>query len=80
MDFLKKYWPFSFETVNLSNLIVKTINSKEKIRLMELGLVENCCLQVLHKSVLKKTLLIAFSNSCFTINEDVAKGVEVFYG
>ena len=25
MDFLKKYWPFSFETVNLSNLIVKTI-------------------------------------------------------
>ena len=65
-----------------TSLIVKEINvqTKEKIRLMELGLIEECNLQVKNKSVLKKNLLVIFNNSCFTIGEYIAKNIVVNYG
>lgn len=54
-------------------------NEKIKIRLMELGLVEGCEIYVSKKSLLKKTLLVNFCSSCFTLKENLAKDIEVFY-
>ena len=71
-----------FEAKPNANLKVKNINldNKEKLRLMELGLIDNSIVKVKKKSMLKKTLLIVFSNSCFTISADMAKHIEVVYG
>jgi len=64
-----------------TNLIVKnfTAEEKSKIRLMELGLYEGVNIYVKHKSILKKNLLIVFNNSCFVINDEVARAIEVEY-
>ena len=61
---------------------IKEINlqdKKTKIRLMELGLVEGTKILVKNKSILKKTLLVIFNYSCFTIKDDVAKNIVVEY-
>lgn len=52
---------------------------KTKLRLLELGLINGQNVVVKHKSVLKKTLLIAFNSSCFTIKSNLAEKVEVEY-
>lgn len=65
-----------------TNCVVKNINISDeltKIRIMELGIVCNTKIMVKHKSMLKKTLLVAFNNSCFTIKENIAKQIEVLY-
>lgn len=62
--------------------IIKEINIKDeknKIRLMELGLVKGCKVVVKKKSVFKKNLLITFNYSCFTINDKFAKEIVVNY-
>ena len=63
-----------------TNCIVKEVNildEKTKIRVMELGVVPGVTICVKHKSISKKTLLVIFSNSCFTINQNVAKNIVV---
>ena len=64
-----------------TNLIVKNINADEKtkLRLMELGLTLDSEIYVKHKSLMKKTMLVIFNYSCFTIKEEIAKLVEVNY-
>ena len=62
--------------------VIKSVdvkNEKIKIRLMELGLIEGCEIFVCQKSVLKKTLLIIFCSTCFTLKENIAKEIEVVY-
>lgn len=62
--------------------VVKSVNiqnEKTKIRLMELGIVEGCEIVVSRKSVLKKTLLIIFCSTCFTLKDNLAKDIEVEY-
>ena len=62
--------------------VVKEINisdEKTKIRILELGLMSGVKVQVKHKSLLKKTLLIVFENSCFTLKENIAKSIVVNY-
>ena len=62
--------------------IIKDIeidNFKIQLRLMELGIVVGERVIIKKKSVNKKTLLIAFLNSCFTIKDSVAKGILVEY-
>ena len=54
-------------------------DAKTKIHIMELGLVEGTSVQVKKKSLLKNNLLITFNSLCFTINEEVAKGIQVNY-
>ena len=54
-------------------------DEKTKIRLMELGLIEGTKIYVKNKSVLKKTLLVVFENSCFTLKANLAKAIEVNY-
>ena len=64
-----------------TNLIVKNISAdeKNKLRLMELGMLEGTQILVKHKSIMKKNLLVVFNHSCFTLNYDVAKNIEVNY-
>ena len=62
--------------------VVKSVNVKDektKIRLMELGLVENTIVKVERTSILKKTLLIVFNSTCFTLKENLASEIEVNY-
>lgn len=62
--------------------IVKSVEVKDektKIRLMELGLIGGCEIYVSKKSALKKTLLIIFCSSCFTLKENIAEEIEVVY-
>ncbi|MBQ9795827.1 MAG: ferrous iron transport protein A [Clostridia bacterium] len=62
--------------------IIKSVdikNEKTKIRIMELGLVENCLVKVVKKSALKKTLLVVFCATCFTLNENIAQEIGVEY-
>ena len=54
-------------------------DEKTRIRLMELGLVEGCKIYVKNKSVFKKTLLVIFNSSCFTLKENIAKSIMVTY-
>ena len=54
-------------------------DEKTKFRLMELGLVEGCVVRVKKKSIFKKTLLIVFCSTCFTLKENLAKNIEVKY-
>ncbi len=64
-----------------TNLIIKNIsaNEKDKLRLMELGLIVGTNILVKHKSILKNNLLIHFNNSCFVLGSDIAKNIEVNY-
>lgn len=62
--------------------VIKSLDIKHentKIRLMELGLVEGCEILVNKKSMLKKTLLVIFCFSCFTLKENLAREIEVEY-
>lgn len=62
--------------------VVKSVEVKDQstqIRLMELGLTAGTKIVVKHKSVLKKTMLISFAWSCFTIKDNIASQVEVEY-
>lgn len=58
---------------------VNFADEKTKIRLMELGLIENCVVIVKKKSLLKQTLLIVFNSSCFTLKDEIAKSIVVKY-
>ena len=65
-----------------TNCLIKSVNiqdEKTKIRLMELGLVEGCVVQVNRRSVLKKTLLIIFNSTCFTLKDNLACDILVNY-
>ena len=65
-----------------TNCVVRFVNiedEKTKIRLMELGLVDGTSVKVIKKSILKKTLLIVFSGTCFTLKDNLAKEIEVIY-
>ena len=65
-----------------TNCVIKELNiedEKTKIRLMELGLIVGSKIEVKHKSIFKKTLLIVFNSSCFTLKDDIAKSIVVNY-
>ena len=67
--------------INL-DCVIKKINindEKIKIRLMELGLCEGEKIKVVKKSIFKKTLLIVFNSSCFTLKDNLAKEITVNY-
>lgn len=62
--------------------VVKDIildDEKTKIRLMELGIVAGTKIKVTRRSLGKKTLLIVFHSSCFTLKENIAKAIMVNY-
>ena len=64
------------------NCVIKEIkiqDEKTKIRLMELGLIEGSFVKVYKKSVLKKTLLIIFNSTMFTLKENIAQDIVVKY-
>ena len=65
-----------------TNCVIKSVvikDEKTKIRLMELGLVEGCVVKVNRRSVLKKTLLIIFNSTCFTLKDNLARDIMVNY-
>ena len=65
-----------------TNCVIKSVGIKDektKIRLMELGLVEGEIVRVIKKSVLKKTLLIIFNSTCFTLKDNLAHEIVVNY-
>ena len=71
-----------YEAKLMTNCIVKDIkilDDKIKIRLMELGLVRGVIIKTNNRSVFKKTLLVIFNSSCFTLKENIAKSIEVDY-
>ena len=62
--------------------VIKEINiadTKIKIRLMELGL--NICTKIVvkNKSIMKKTMLVVFNATCFTLKDNLAKEIVVNY-
>ena len=64
------------------NCLIKSINVKDertKIRLMELGVIDGAKIKLIKKSVLKKTFLVEFNSTCFTLKENLAKEIEVVY-
>lgn len=73
----------SLSNVKLNtNCVIRSINIKDektKIRLMELGLIEGSIVQVNRRSVLKKTLLIVFNSTCFTLKDNLAQEIVVNY-
>ncbi len=73
----------SLSEIKLNALaIVKEINivdTKTKIRLMELGLNIGTKIMVKNRSVMKKTMLIVFNSSCFTLKDNLAKEIVVNY-
>lgn len=71
-----------FEAKQNTECVIKLVKIEEfktKIRLMELGVFEGVKIMVKKKSVLKKTLLVAFNYSCFTLKDEYAKKIEVEY-
>lgn len=65
-----------------TDCVVKSVNIQDeqtKIRIMELGLVEGCVVRVNKRSVLKKTLLIIFGATCFTLKDNLAREIMVNY-
>lgn len=54
-------------------------DEKTKIRLMELGLVKGTRIKVTRKSARKKTLLVVFNSSCFTLKDNIARTIMVNY-
>lgn len=62
--------------------VVKNIvstNDKTSLRLMELGIIEGSKIIVKNKSSFKKTLLVFFNSTCFTIKDEIAKSIMVNY-
>ncbi len=62
--------------------VVKEINiidRKIKIRLMELGLNVGTKILVKNRSVMKRTMLVVFNSSCFTLKENLARNILVNY-
>ena len=65
-----------------TDCVIKSVDiedEKTKIRLMELGLIEGAIVKVSRRSVLKKTLLIIFNSSCFTLKDNLAREIVVKY-
>lgn len=65
------------------NYVVSKIeipNKKTYFRILELGLNKNIKISIKKKSMLKKSLLVAFAHSCFTLGMDIAKYIEVENG
>ncbi|MBR1988389.1 MAG: ferrous iron transport protein A, partial [Clostridia bacterium] len=56
---------------------IENLDFKLKVRLMELGLVRGTNLYVKNKSILKKTLLIVFASSCFSLSTKIADNIMV---
>ena len=62
--------------------LIKSVNVEDettKIRLMELGIIDGARIKVTNKSLLKKTFLVEFNSTCFTLKENIAKQIEVVY-
>ena len=62
--------------------VIKEINiadTKIKIRLMELGLIIVTKIVVKNKSIMKKTMLVVFNATCFTLKDNLAKEIVVNY-
>ncbi len=62
--------------------VIKEINiadTKIKIRLMELGLNIGTKIVVKNKSIMKKTMLVVFNATCFTLKDNLAKEIVVNY-
>lgn len=80
-SFLILYFMNLIDAKTNTFLVLKNINldKQSKLRLMELGLLVGTKILIKHKSLNKKSLLINFSNSCFTIGYDFAKNIEVEY-
>ena len=65
-----------------ANCIVESVDiadEKTRIRLLELGLNKGSIVIVKKFSLLKKTLLITLNGACFTLKDELAKGVKVKY-
>ena len=65
-----------------TNCIVVAVNledEKTKIRLMELGIYESVQIRIIKRSLLKKTLLVVFNSTCFTLKDNLARAIEVKY-
>ncbi len=65
-----------------TDCVIKSVDIKDektKIRLMELGLIEGSVVLVNRKSVLKKTLLLIFNSTCFTLKDNLAREIVVNY-
>ena len=65
-----------------TNCVVVAVNiedEKTKIRLMELGIYESVQIKIVKRSSLKKTLLVVFNHSCFTLKDNLARDIEVKY-
>ena len=65
-----------------TDCVIKSINiddEKMKFRLMELGVIVGAKIRVERKSILKKTLLVVFNDSCFTLKENFAQKILVNY-
>ena len=65
-----------------TNCVVRQVNildEQTKIRIMELGINASTKIMVKHKSLLKKTLLVVFNSSCFTLKDTIAKNIVVEY-
>ena len=58
--------------INISDEATKT-------RLMELGFTEGAHVMVLKKSVFRKTLLVSLFSVHFTLKDELAKGVIIYY-
>ena len=58
---------------------LEIIDKNLKIRLMELGLTPGTNLYIKNRSVLKKTLLIVFASTCFSISKKIAENIVVRY-
>lgn len=63
--------------VKIKNIEIK--DEKIRLRLKELGLFEGVLLKVKKRSLNKKTFLIHFNNTCFTLSGNLAKEIEVEY-
>ena len=64
------------------NCVIKSVDLLDeqiKFRIMELGIISNTKILVKHKSIFKKTFVIIFNNSCFTISKNIANRIEVEY-
>ena len=71
-----------FEVKLNTKCVIKEVNiddEKTKIRLMELGMIEGMQVQVIKKSILKKTLLVVFNSTCFTLKDNLARDIMVNY-
>lgn len=60
-------------------LNIKIPNKELNLRIMELGITKGVKIAVKSRSLLKKTLIIVFNNSCFTISTSIANCIEVKY-